>query len=348
MQTRQHELLNKKQDLQALTHAPRAREAAQTLGVTEAEYLALELGQSVTAVKMDALVSLFQSLHSLGEVMALTRNRAVVFEHHGVYRSPSIKHNNLMFLPPAIDLRLKVSQWRYGFFVSQGERHSLQFFDERGVASHKTHLTKASNTTAFQALTKQYGEETKYKALTFPAPDPSLTPPSPPQKLDLVRLRQDWRDLTNAHQVNPLLKRYGLTRPQAYHCLGEDSRQVTPVALKPFLEETVAQALPLLLFAPNGTATQIHHGTLSQFKQIEQWLNILDQRFHMHVNLNEIDQAWIVQKQTGAHQSQWTLELFDEAQNPIMMAYLHPDATAQNRLQWEKLIHTLKEVDHAF
>ncbi len=90
------ELQRKKSELLAGDKPPRAREAAKRLGVSEAEYVALSCGDTSVMLDRDAFVSILQALHRASEVMALTRNDAVVLEHHGVYRNPVIKHSHVI------------------------------------------------------------------------------------------------------------------------------------------------------------------------------------------------------------------------------------------------------------
>ena len=127
-------LKQQKQELLAAEKPPRAREAAKQLYISEAEYVALSCGESVYALDCEFLVALIKQLHQIGEVMALTRNDAIVFEHHGVYSDPVIKQNYVIINKPDLDLRLKISDWQYAFAVDEGGRQSFQFFDMDGLA----------------------------------------------------------------------------------------------------------------------------------------------------------------------------------------------------------------------
>jgi len=64
----------------------RIRDAAHTLGVSEAELLATGVGEHVTRLAGD-LRDLMMRMGELGPVMALTRNEAAVHEKEGVYQN---------------------------------------------------------------------------------------------------------------------------------------------------------------------------------------------------------------------------------------------------------------------
>ncbi len=82
----------------------RIRNAAEQLGVSEAELLATRVGNGVTRLNND-FKKLFTEVESLGIVMALTRNDAMVHEKTGQYKDLSI-HGNMGLALGVIDLRI--------------------------------------------------------------------------------------------------------------------------------------------------------------------------------------------------------------------------------------------------
>ena len=66
----------------------RIRDAARQLGVTEAELVATGLGDTATLLGGD-FREMLKAVPSLGYVMALTRNDALVHERNGVYQKVS-------------------------------------------------------------------------------------------------------------------------------------------------------------------------------------------------------------------------------------------------------------------
>src|SRR6478609_6311136 len=118
----------------------RIRDAAAKLGVGEVELVALGVGRTATPLASDWR-ALLGEMPSVGRVMCLTRNDHCVHERHGRFEDVQVTGPHGLVLGPDIDLRLFLSNWRYGFAVREplkdGERLSLQFFDGAGEAVHK-------------------------------------------------------------------------------------------------------------------------------------------------------------------------------------------------------------------
>ena len=134
-------------------------QAISTLGVGEAELVALGVGRTATPLASDWR-ALLNDLPSVGRVMCLTRNEHCVHERHGRFDDVQVSGPHGVVLGPDIDLRLFLSNWRYGFAVRQplksGERLSLQFFDASGEAVHKIYATDETDRMAFDDLIARY------------------------------------------------------------------------------------------------------------------------------------------------------------------------------------------------
>jgi len=121
--------------------ALRIRDAAATLGVSEAELVALGIGQKGIGQTATALAAdwraLLADMPSVGRVMCLTRNEHCVHERRGRFEGVQVTGPHGLVLGPDIDLRLFLGSWRHGFAVrepfKQGERASLQFNPVRGL-----------------------------------------------------------------------------------------------------------------------------------------------------------------------------------------------------------------------
>ncbi|WP_130538284.1 ChuX/HutX family heme-like substrate-binding protein [Thiomicrorhabdus indica] len=338
-----HALIEQKQLLQSSKRPPRAREAANMMGISEAEYVALSFPNQAIPLDIGRLQDLLIAVQNLGEVMALTRNDSIVFEHHGHYHNPRFRHAHMILENPPVDLRLRINEVKYGFAVNENDRLSLQFFDVQGRAIHKIYLTEQSDCAAYDYLTQKYRAD-------FVMPVPEI-----PAGKDLLGIHisddvwaefeKQWQQMTNSHQVGPLLKRYGLTRPQAYQRLETVASKLPADAAKFMLEQLARLHIPLLIFAPNGVCTQIHQGTISNLMETGPWFNVLDEHFHMHLNLSEIDQVWRVYKPSEKEVIE-SIEWFDKSQQSIAMLYLHPDARGDATImnKWQDLLAVLSEL----
>ena len=138
----------------ARSSGKRAKEAAESLGVSEGQALAAHAGVHDYGLKAVPLqgpwVEVLQALELCGPVMALTRNETTVHEKTGVYENISATGHMGLALVEDIDLRLFFSRWQTGFAVLEPTNdpknlplQSLQFFDRHGVAVHKVFVQGA-------------------------------------------------------------------------------------------------------------------------------------------------------------------------------------------------------------
>lgn len=338
-----HALIVQKQQLQSSERPPRAREAAKMMGISEAEYVALSFPDKSIPLDIGRLQDLLIAVQNLGQVMALTRNDSLVFEHHGTYRNPRFRHEHMILESSPVELRLRINEVKYGFSVNENDRLSLQFFDVQGRAIHKIYLTEHSDFGSYDYLIQKY-------RVDFVMPVPDI--PAGKDLLDIhisddvwAEFEKQWLQMTNSHQVTPLLKRYKVTRPQAYERMQSVASKLLVDDAKFTLEELAQNQIPVSIFLPNGVCTQIHQGTISNLMETGPWFNVLDETFHMHLNLSAIDQAWRVHKpsENGVIES---IEWFDKSQQSIAMLYLHPDARGDATMKgkWQDLLSVLSEL----
>lgn len=335
-------LLAQKRALMGNEKPPRARQAAEQLGITEAQYVALSCGDGVHPLKMDLIRAFFERLPDLGEVMALTRNDQIVMEHHGVYPSPVFNDESVVLNTRETDLRLKIMAWRFGFLVEENGRKSFQFFDRFGEAAHKIYITDHTDMTAFDLQVNEFTEVECPNRLLLTSP---MERPVMSKALDVNPevLRQEWRRLENVHHVNKLLKIYGLKRPEAYRHLQEDAHQLKHDSLKQLLSKAAETDLPLLMFVPNQTATQIHNGPVNKLLEMGPWFNVLDPKFNLHALLSGISESWVVKKYLDKSSVTSSVEFFNQNQEAVMMVYLHPEAREDDNFVqiWQEILNSL-------
>jgi len=53
-----------------------------------------------------------------------------------------------------------------------------------------------------------------------------------------------------------------------------------------------------MCFAGNRGNIQIHSGPVHRIKTLDQWLNVLDPEFNLHIDMDRIASAWLVRKPT--------------------------------------------------
>jgi putative hemin transport protein len=287
----------------------RIRDAARELGVSEGELLATTVGDYTTALAGD-WTKLVERLPELGRVMALTRNEACVLEHKGPFQKIEVmgppSHRMATIIGP-IESRVFFGAWKYGFAVKQqtphGVQQSIQIFDEAGDAVMKVFLQApngnkpGSNQEAYDRLVADFTSPVQKKEI-------EVTPvKSAPTKaigeIDKDALLADWETMKDTHDFFGMLRKHGANRLDAVVLSeGKFSYRIQNKTLQPMLEKAAKDHLPIMVFAGSRGNIQIHQGKITTVRVMDNWLNILDPDFNMHLREDLIDSVWVVKKPT--------------------------------------------------
>ena len=298
MSTLINELKEKWEALKAENPHLRIRNAAEQLGVSEAELLATNVGNGVTVLKPD-FADLLQEVVKLDKVMALTRNDECVHERKGVYLNPDFSNpHGQVFVGEDIDLRIFINSWKFGFSVIEGDRKSLQFFGKDGLALHKIYLTNKSNEAEFDALTEKYAADEQSQNIVTEA-----VPGKPAEKadseIDVAGFQQAWKDLKDTHDFFMMLRKFGVTRTQALRLAPEGfATKIENSKVVNVLEDASEQQLPIMVFVGNRGIIQIHTGEVKKTLWHQQWFNVMDPDFNLHLDTTKIAETWITKKPT--------------------------------------------------
>ncbi len=280
----------------------RIRDAAKELGVSELELLVLRPATEVVRLEGD-WTQFLRDLSMLGHVMCLTRNEHAVHERHGEFLQVDFFHGMGQVVGPDIDLRLFMNQWRHGYAVTdqtaEGDRQSFQFFDATGTAVHKIYLQPDSNYGAFGVILNKFRSATPRPDLaieTSPAPRPEI----PDAEIDVPGFRESWLAMNDTHAFYPLIQKFRVSRTQALRLAPEGfTRRLVTEAPKRLLEAASAAALPIMVFIGNRGCLQIHTGPVQNIRPFgSEWINVLDEKFNMHLRAPAVAEVWEVRKPT--------------------------------------------------
>lgn len=302
MTTATLDLKQRWEDLLAEKPKTRIRDAARELGVSEAELLATRCGDSVTRLTGD-WSKLIADLPKLGRVMCLTRNEAAVHERYGDFQKIDFFHGMGQVVGPDIDLRLFMSHWVHGFAVKdttpEGERLSLQFFDEHGDANHKIFLQPESNVAGYGVMLHQFRSEDQSTNVTV-TPVPPRRPEMPDSEIDVEGFQRAWLAMKDTHAFYLLLRDFRVSREQALRLAPEGHAIPVEVSsVRTMLERASERKLDIMVFIGSRGCLQIHTGPVKNIKMFgADWLNVLDDEFNMHLYLPLVAKAWIVKKPT--------------------------------------------------
>jgi len=285
--------------------ALRIRDAATTLGVSEAELVALSVGNKGAGTTATPLAADWRSILSempkVGRVMCLTRNEHCVHERHGRFEDVQVAGPHGLVLGPDIDLRLFLGSWKHGFAVreplKQGERLSLQFFDGSGEAVHKIYATDETDRTAFDTLIARHRAEAPGALVV--APRAAETADRPDSEIDVEGLRQAWRAMKDTHEFFGMLGKFKVGRVQALRLVGEEfARELPPRALRSAMEAASADGTPIMIFVGSGGCIQIHSGPINRLVEVHGWFNVLDPAFNLHLREAGVARVFSVRKPT--------------------------------------------------
>lgn len=345
MNTMTNSLKSQWEALKAENPHIRIRNAADQLGLSEAELVATSIGETVTRLRPE-FAAILSEVESLGKVMGLTRNDECVHERKGVYLNPDFSSPHAgLFVGEDIDMRIFLSAWDKAYAVAEksehGDRKSLQFFGNDGLAIHKIYLTKDSNEAAFDELVAKYKSENQSTEETT-IEVPLNIDEKPDTDIDVAGFQQAWKGLKDTHEFFGMLKKFGVTRTQALR-LAPDTRfaqQIEKEAIVKMLEAAAEQKLPIMCFVGNRGNIQIHTGLVRKTMWHNQWFNVMDPDFNLHLDMSKIAQTWIVRKPTEDGEVT-AIEVFNEMGEIIVQFFGKRKPGIPELQEWRELVASL-------
>jgi putative hemin transport protein len=326
----------------------RDRDLAHQLGISEAQLVAAHVGRWATRIHAHP-DHLMPQVSKLGEVMALTRNDSAVHERVGTYGEYHSGKHASMVLGKEIDLRIFAKHWVHGYAIEQqtdkGPRRTLQVFDAAGDAVHKVFLRDTSNHDAWNEVVAALKVEDQSEGQQVAARAPAEGAKINPDKRDI--LLDEWARMTDTHQFNRLASKLGMNRLGAYRLITGE-RWVRPLeisALEQFLNATSAAGQLVVLFVGNMGNIQIHWGSLDNIKPMGPWLNVLDERFNLHLRGDKIAEVYAIEKPTKRGPAV-SVEAFDAEGGIILQIFGQRVDENDDLSSWQKLVDdlpTLKE-----
>lgn len=320
----------------------RARDAADRLGISEAQLVAARIGHGVTriAAHPDGIIP---AAEELGEVMALTRVDACVHEKIGQYGNYHPGEHAAMTLTEAIDLRIFPAHWVHAYAVEtasdNGPRRSLQIFDAAGDAVHKIHLRKTSNHDEWARITAKLALPDQSEGQITEARQPTAPARSNPDKAHI--LRDEWAKMTDTHQFTRICSKLKMNRLGAYRVAGTPfARPLAPEATNQMLEAARDSGIEVMIFVGNRGCIQIHTGPIRKLMPMGPWQNVMDPDFNLHLRLDKIAEIWAVNKPTQRGPAV-SVEAFDADGGMIFQIFGLGKKDRDSRPAWNRLVDTL-------
>jgi putative hemin transport protein len=220
-----------------------------------------------------------------------------------------------LFVNPDIDLRLFMNHWHFSFAVietsDKADRKSLQFFDKSGTAVHKIYVTTKSDEAAYTALVEEFRAEQQPDSIQVEDYDPKPVD-LPDNEIDWDGFREAWANLKDTHDFFPMLKKFKVGREQALRHIGADfAYEVGNDASRRILELARDSECEIMVFVGNRGCIQIHTGPVKKLLEHNDWYNVMDPMFNLHLQETGIARTWVTKKPT-VDGTVTALEVFDK------------------------------------
>ena len=276
-----------------------ARDVAGLMNISEAELTFARVGHDAWRLRGE-IREILGALEAVGETKCICRNEYAVHEQVGRFTNQHLNgHAGLVLNPRALDLRLFLNQWASAFHISEatarGERQSIQFFDHQGDALLKVYATDNTDVSAWgDVLTRFIFAENPPLALKM------ADAPAHAENANAALVDNEWRAMTDVHQFFGLLRKYNLSRQQAFRLVSDDlACRIDHDALPHLLETIREEGNEIMIFVGNRGCVQIFTGALEKLAPMRGWLNIFNTTFTLHLRADSIDEIWVTRKPTS-------------------------------------------------
>lgn len=313
-----------------------ARDIAAEMGISEAELTEARQGYDAIRLQDDAR-AILAALEAVGETKCLCRNEYAVHEQIGEFTHQHLSgHAGLVLNPRALDLRLFLSQWASAFHLDDNGRQSVQFFDPHGDALLKVYTTENTDMAAWDALIAGHTQR---------SPAPLAIRPAEVLKYadaaDGTALENEWRAMTDVHQFFGLLRKYNLSRQQAFRLVSDELACRIDNRTLPGLLETIRQdGNEIMIFVGNRGCVQIFTGALEKVAPLRGWLNIFNTAFTLHLREESVDEIWVTRKPTSdGHVT--SVELFAKDGTQIAQLFGQRSEGHPEQAQWRTQVDRL-------
>ncbi|WP_185287235.1 hemin-degrading factor [Chryseobacterium lactis] len=342
MSTLVNDLKEKWEALKAENPHIRIRNAAAQLEVSEAELLVTSIGEGVTVLNPD-FPAILTEAEQLGKVMALTRNDECVHERKGTYLNGDFSSPHAqLFVGEDIDLRIFLNHWKFAFAVIEGDKKSLQFFGKDGLALHKIYLTKNSNEEAFDAIVEKFKTEDWNQPFTFEAVAPKQAEKADAE-IDVEGFKKAWTELKDTHDFFMMTRKFGVSRTQALRLAPEGfTKKIDNAKVVNILEDASEKNTPIMVFVGNRGIIQIHTGNVKKTLWHQQWFNVMDPDFNLHLDVTKIAEAWIVKKPTEDGEVT-AIEVFNKEGDFIVQFFGKRKPGIPELQEWKDLVAALEQ-----
>ena len=268
----------------------RIRDAASKMGVSEAEILSTEIGDSVSYLSISDFSIFLKDILCADKLMILIRNKIVV--HENIIESKNVKlvENQIVDMDGLIILDFNSSHFKYAFFQNKlharRQLRSFQIFNNKGDAVVKIYL-KSKDMDIFDNIALKYGSKYNY-------------------------------ELQSGVHPNHLIEEYQYI--DFYFDKNNNIPEIVEISnqsLRILLNSASNMKLPIQIHGLGLGSVQYHRDIVKNIVDYGPWLNVIDKKFNLHVLESEISKSTL-NMFTINNQKYFVIDFFDSENNHVL------------------------------
>ena len=272
----------------------RIRDAAYQMKVSEAELLSTEINETVSFLLIEDMAAFIKDVLKVDKIMLLIRSDYVVHEKTIKTKNIRLEDNQIIDLDKndCSILDFNIDAFEYVFFQkkmhSNRELKSFQFFDKAGMAILKIYL-KGKDLGFFDEIDLKYKKTYNYEM-------------------------QSDLDINNSNLLDSKIK---INLPYDTSNSKTTCRDISVKSLRLILENASDMKTPIQIHALGLGTIQYHRNTVRNIVDYGPWVNVIDQKFNLHVLENGLTRASLIQYQFKDCQ-QYLINFFDKNNTHVL------------------------------
>ena len=272
----------------------RIRDAAYQMKVSEAELLSTEINETVSFLLIEDMTAFIKDVLKVDKIMLLIRSDYVVHEKTIKTKNIRLEDNQIIDLDKndCSILDFNIDAFEYVFFQkkmhSNRELKSFQFFDKAGMAILKIYL-KGKDLGFFDEIDLKYKKTYNYEM-------------------------QSDLDINNSNLLDSKIK---INLPYDTSNSKTSCRDISVKSLRLILENASDMKTPIQIHALGLGTIQYHRNTVRNIVDYGPWVNVIDQKFNLHVLENGLTRASLIQYQFKDCQ-QYLINFFDKNNTHVL------------------------------
>ena len=272
----------------------RIRDAAYQMKVSEAELLSTEINETVSCLLIEDMTAFIKDVLKADKIMLLIRSDYVVHEKTIKTKNIRLEENQIIDLDKndCSILDFNIDAFEYVFFQkkmhSNRELKSFQFFDKAGMAILKIYL-KGKDLGFFDEIDLKYKKTYNYEM-------------------------QSDLDINNSNLLDSKIK---INLPFDTINSKTTCRDISVKSLRLILENASDMKTPIQIHALGLGTIQYHRNTVRNIVDYGPWVNVIDQKFNLHVLENGLTRASLIQYQFKDCQK-YLINFFDKNNTHVL------------------------------